>query len=98
MSTPGLTITPLFYCYILFYYKNGDVCKKLELKRLRFVRDIRVLSLEKIEPKFLKKFDSGQKNVVNQRVFKILLIFLPHEISKYPLKSIYGSTLIQGVV
>ena len=78
MSTPGLPITPLFYCIILFYYKNGDVCKKLEPKRLRFDRDIRVLSLEKIEPKFLKKFVCGQKNAVNQRVFKILLIFLPH--------------------
>ena len=61
MSTPGLPITPLFYCIILFYYKNGDVCKKLELKRLRFDRDIRVLSLEKIEPKFSKKIVCGQK-------------------------------------
>ena len=48
-------ITPFFYCIIQFYYKNGDVCKKLELKRLRFDRDIRVLSLEKIEPKFSEK-------------------------------------------
>ena len=68
MSTPGLPITPLFYCIILFYYKNGDVCKKLELKRLRLDQDIRVLSLEKIEPKFLKKFVCGQKNAVNKRV------------------------------
>ena len=64
--------------------------KKLELKRLRFDRDIRVLSLEKIEPKFLKKFVCGQKNAVNQRVFKILSIFLPHEISKYPLSLYMG--------
>ena len=75
MSTPGPPITSLFYCNILLYYENGDVCKKLEPKRLRFYRDIMVLSLEKIEPTFLKKFDSGQKNVVNQRVFKIFLIF-----------------------
>ena len=90
MSTPGPPITPLFYCIILLYYENGDVCKKLEPKRLRFDRDIMVLSLEKIEPKFLKKFDSGQKNAVNQQVFKILLIFLPHEVNNYPLSLYMG--------
>ena len=44
MSTPELPMTPLFYCRILFYSKNGDVCKKLELNTLRFDRDMRVLS------------------------------------------------------
>ena len=29
-------ITPYFYCRIIKYYKNKDVCKKLELKILKF--------------------------------------------------------------
>ena len=32
-ETPALPMTLLFYCRILFYFKNGDVCKKLELNR-----------------------------------------------------------------
>ena len=40
MSAQALPLTPLFYCRILFYSKNGDVCKKLELNTLRFDRDI----------------------------------------------------------
>ena len=42
LTNPALPMTPLFYCRILFYSKNVDVCKKLELKPLRFDRDIRV--------------------------------------------------------
>ena len=38
MSTPEPPMTPLFYCRILFYSKNGDVCKKLERQcRIRLV-------------------------------------------------------------
>ena len=46
---------------------------------------------------FLKKLVFGQKHFVNQRVFKILLIFFSYEVSNYPL-SIYGSTLTLGGV
>ena len=58
MSTSGLPMTPLFYCRILFYYQNGDVCKKTELNPLRFDWDIRFLSLEKI---FQKNYSSNKK-------------------------------------
>ena len=65
----------LVYCIILLYYENGDVCKKLEPKRLRFDRDIRVLSLEKIATKFLKKFDSGQKKCRKSASFQDFVDF-----------------------
>ena len=44
MTTLKLPMTPLLYYRILFYSKNVDVCKKLELKTLRFDGDMRVLS------------------------------------------------------
>ena len=44
MTTPAPPMTLLFYCRILFYSKNVDVCKKLELNPLRFDRDIKILS------------------------------------------------------
>ena len=47
MTIPALHLTPLFYCIILFYWNNVDVCEKLELNLLRFDRDIRILSLKK---------------------------------------------------
>ena len=54
---------------------------KLELKRLRFDRDIRVLSLEKMFTKFPEKFSLRTKNVLTQQIFNILLIFFPYEVS-----------------
>ena len=51
--------------------------KKLELKRLRFDRDIRILSLEKIEPKFLKKFVCGQKKWCKSASFQDFIEFFP---------------------
>ena len=47
---------PTFLCRILFYSKNGDVCKKLELNTLRFDRDMRVLSTKNQTSKFSSKF------------------------------------------
>ena len=55
MTTPALPMTPLFYCRILFYSKNVDVCKKLELNPLRFDRDVRGLSLKKTFSKRRRK-------------------------------------------
>ena len=52
---------------------------------LKFDRDIRVLSLEKIFTKFSEKFSLRTKNVLNQQVFNILLIFFPYEVINYPL-------------
>ena len=52
MTTLAEPMTPLFYCRILFYSKNVDVCKKLELNPLRFDQDIRVLSSIKKFSKF----------------------------------------------
>ena len=40
-----LPITSLFYCSRIF--RNGDVCKKLELNTLRFDRDMKFLSSNK---------------------------------------------------
>ena len=42
MAIPVRPMTPLFYCRILFYSENVDVCKKIELNPLRFDRDLRV--------------------------------------------------------
>ena len=89
MTTPALPMTPLFYCRILFYSKNVDVCKKLELNPLRFDRDIRVLSQKKIFSKNFHLFALQTKNAVNQRVFKIFPKFFFYMVSYYPL-ILYG--------
>jgi len=44
MTTLKLLLTPFFYCSIISYSKNVDVCKKLELNTLGFDVDMMVLS------------------------------------------------------
>ena len=44
---PSTAYEPTFYCRILFYSQNGDVCKKVELNMLRIDQDMRVLRLKK---------------------------------------------------
>ena len=84
-------MTPLFLLHNPVLLLKWDCLqKKPELNTLRFDQDIRILSLEKIEPKFSKIFVCGQKNSVNQQVFMILLIFFPHEVSNYPLSLYMG--------
>ena len=70
MRTSALPMTPLFYYRILFYLKNGDVCRKLELNPLRFDWDMRTLIKKNIFIIF-NFFPLGTKNTVNQQVFKI---------------------------
>ena len=54
MRAPALPMSPLFFFRILFYSKNGDFNKKLELNKLRFDLDIRI---------FLKKSVFEQKKL-----------------------------------
>ena len=88
MSIPALPMTPLFLCRILFYSKNGDVCKKLELNMLRSDRDTRVLSSKNQNLNFLKNFRFFHlwiKNTINQQIFKIFPNFFFNMVSNYPL-------------
>ena len=54
---PWLIITTDFYSRILFYYKNGDVCKKLDLNILKIDWDIAILSLNLFFWNFSKIFE-----------------------------------------
>ena len=75
MSTPALPMTPLFLCRILFYSKNGDVCKKLELKMLRSDREMRVLSSKNEKSKFSKKLSIFPSTNEKHHKSSILTIF-----------------------
>ena len=44
---PWLPITPSFQSRIIFYNKNGGVCKKLELNILKIDQGIAILSSKK---------------------------------------------------
>ena len=78
MSYPALSMTPFFfYCRIVFYSKNGDVCTKLELKMLRFDRDM----TKKL--KIFKKNCLWTKNAINQQVFKNFSILLFYMVNDY---------------
>ena len=54
---PWLPITPIFYCRILFSYKNGGGCKKLDLNMLKIDWAIAILSLKIIVSNFFPNFD-----------------------------------------
>ena len=61
-----MPMTPLFYCRILFYFENGDVCqKKLELNTIRLGQDMRVL-IFKIYIFDIFDFFPANENKVNQ--------------------------------
>ena len=85
---PSTPYDPTFLCKILFYSKNGDVCKKLELNMLRSDRDTRVLSSKNQNLNFLKNFRFFHlwiKNTINQQIFKIFPKFFFNMVSNYPL-------------
>ena len=50
-------ITQYFYCWISWYYQNKDVCKKLELKILKFDRMAHKFDEKKNFGDFFQKFD-----------------------------------------
>ena len=54
MLTPmtAYNITPIYQSKILFYNKNGDVCKKVELNILKIGQVMAILSLKKGFKKF----------------------------------------------
>ena len=74
MSTPEPPMTPLFYCGILFYSKNGDVCKKLELNS-KDLTEIWGFSVEKKNQKNFKIFDFSELQKVGILVSRIPDIF-----------------------
>ena len=77
-----------FLCRILFYSKNGDVCKKLELKMLRSDREMRVISSKNEKSKFSQNFrffHLRTKNTINHQIFTIFPIFFFYMVSNYPL-------------
>ena len=68
--------TPLcgiFYCKILLFYKNGGVCKKLELNILKIKLAIAILSLRKHIWYFLhfEKFFSLMNIAITRPIFRI---------------------------
>ena len=67
----------LVYCRILFYSKNWNAGKKLDLDMSEFVQDIMGLSL--------KKEILQTKNAINQRVVKSF-----YKVSNYRLRSYLG--------
>ena len=58
---PLILITPKSYFRILFYYKIGDVCKKLDLNILKIDRERAILSRKK-KSQFFFKFSNGRRN------------------------------------
>ena len=71
-------ITPIFKSKILFYTKNGDVCKKVELNILRIGQLMAILSSKKGFNFFLelsRKFCLARENCYNSANFKDNLNF-----------------------
>ena len=77
---PWLPITPSFHSRIIFYNKNGGVCKKLELNILKIDQGIAILSSKKVFQKILNfrtKFVSLGKIAITRPILKIISIFSP---------------------
>ena len=75
---PWLPITPIFQCRILFYYKNGGVCKKLDLNIFKIDWAIAILSSKIFVLDFCSKFWEiflAEKNCDNLGKFKGTLKF-----------------------
>ena len=81
---PCTIYDPTFLFLILFYSKNMDVCKKLELNPLRFDRDIRGLGSKK-KIKNFHFFAMRSENAVNQRIFNFFFKLFLYMVSNYPL-------------
>ena len=75
---PWLPITPIFQCRILFYYKNGGVCKKLDLNIFKIDWAIAIWSSKFFVSNFCSKFWEiflAEKNYDNSGKFKGTLKF-----------------------
>ena len=82
MDPPWLPITTIFQSRILFYIKNGGVCKKLELNILKIDQNIAILSAKKEFKIFLElssKIRLARENCYNSVNFKdnLEIFFLP---------------------
>ena len=78
---------PILYCRILFYYKNGGVCKTLDINILKIDR-ASLLKNSWIFSKILRKFSSVRKTIFKSNVrFSVLV-----------LKISYSSKLVKNKV
>ena len=68
---PWLPITPIFHCRILFYYKNGGICKKLDLNILKIDWAIAILSLNFVFRKKFEEFFSLWKIAITRAIFRV---------------------------
>ena len=68
MTTPALPMTPLFYCRILFYSKNGDVCKKTRAQTLKIWRRYKGFKFEKKHFQTFSFVLPCEKNVVWKKI------------------------------
>ena len=70
-DTPWLPITPFVLCRILFYFKNGGICKKLDLNILRIDWAIAILNLNFVFRKKFEEFFSLRKIAKTRAIFRV---------------------------
>ena len=98
---PWLPITPSFQPRIIFYNKNGGVCKKLELNILKIDQVIAILSSKKV---FQTKFEFSNKirltreTCYNSANFQDNFNFFPLDVHWWVPLLVYWSKMVPCVL